>query len=61
MFDFSSVKDVVIIGQGNVALDIARIIGKQAETLRKTDISPIALVCRGRSKTYNILTEERIV
>ncbi|GJQ08735.1 hypothetical protein GpartN1_g526.t1 [Galdieria partita] len=53
-FDFSSTKDVVIIGQGNVALDVARIIGKQVESLRVTDISSVALDCLANSVVQNI-------
>ncbi|EME32453.1 ferredoxin--NADP+ reductase [Galdieria sulphuraria] len=53
-FDFASTKDVVIIGQGNVALDLARIIGKQVESLRTTDISSIALECLANSSVQNI-------
>ncbi|KAK4524167.1 hypothetical protein GAYE_SCF02G2066 [Galdieria yellowstonensis] len=46
--------NVVVIGQGNVALDVARIIGKQAENLKKTDISSVALDCLARSSVQNI-------
>ncbi|GJD06050.1 NADPH:adrenodoxin oxidoreductase, mitochondrial [Galdieria sulphuraria] len=49
-----SLLDVVIIGQGNVALDLARIIGKQVESLRTTDISSIALECLANSSVQNI-------
>ena len=38
-----SVKDVFIIGMGNVALDVARILAKTPEELSKTDISDNAL------------------
>jgi len=38
-----SVKDVFIIGMGNVALDVARILAKTPEELSKTDIADYAL------------------
>ena len=41
-FDLS-VKDVFVIGMGNVALDVARILAKNPEELSKTDIADYAL------------------
>lgn len=41
--DVSSAEDAVIIGQGNVALDVARILLQDIDTLRKTDIAEHAL------------------
>ena len=41
-FDLS-VKDVFVIGMGNVALDVARILAKPPEELSKTDIADYAL------------------
>ena len=41
-FDLS-VKDVFVIGMGNVALDVARILAKTPEELSKTDIADYAL------------------
>jgi adrenodoxin-NADP+ reductase len=38
--DLSNVKDVVIVGQGNVALDCARVLAKSYDELYKTDIAP---------------------
>ena len=38
-----SVKDVFVIGMGNVALDVARILAKTPEELSKTDIADYAL------------------
>jgi hypothetical protein len=35
---FKDVKKVVIIGQGNVAIDLARILGKNIEDLNKFDV-----------------------
>lgn len=52
-FDFSS-KNVIIIGIGNVALDIARIMAKTVEELSKTDIAQHALNKLSKSKIKNI-------
>ena len=38
-----SAKDVFVIGMGNVALDVARILAKTPEELSKTDIADYAL------------------
>ena len=37
------VKDVVIVGNGNVSIDIARIFSKDVQKLSKTDINNSAL------------------
>jgi NADPH-dependent glutamate synthase beta subunit-like oxidoreductase len=49
-FDLSS-ESAIIIGQGNVAIDICRILAKSPEELRKTDIAAHAL---------DVLAESRI-
>jgi len=41
-FDWSS-RRIVVIGNGNVAIDVARILAKTAESLRETDIAQHAL------------------
>ena len=41
--DLSRTKRVVIVGQGNVAIDCARILAKQPSELATTDIAPHAL------------------
>ena len=41
--DLSKVEDVVIIGQGNVAIDCARILTKSAAELAETDLADYAL------------------
>jgi adrenodoxin-NADP+ reductase len=41
--DFQRIRNVVIIGQGNVALDCARILAKDKEELAKTDITTVSL------------------
>lgn len=43
MFSLRKVKNVVIVGQGNVALDCARILADSCDVLAKTDISSKAL------------------
>eukprot|EP00871_Galdieria_phlegrea_P006077 jgi/Galph1/957/GphlegSOOS_G5614.1 len=53
-FDFSSVEDVVIIGQGNVALDVARIVGKSVDSLKMSDISSVTLQSLSNSRVKNI-------
>ena len=42
-FDLTKIKRVVVIGQGNVAIDCARILMKNIDDLEKTDISLHAL------------------
>ena len=41
--DLSCIKRVVIVGQGNVAIDCARILAKSSNELAATDIAPHAL------------------
>ncbi|MBI4309639.1 MAG: FAD-dependent oxidoreductase, partial [Candidatus Omnitrophica bacterium] len=52
-FDFSH-QVAVIIGQGNVAMDVARILSKTADELRKTDISQHALEILAESKIKEV-------
>jgi len=52
-FDLS-VKDVFVIGMGNVALDVARILAKTPEELSKTDIVDYALETLFESKIKDI-------
>ncbi|KAL1640415.1 NADPH-adrenodoxin reductase [Diplodia intermedia] len=47
-------KDAVIVGQGNVALDVARILLSNVDELRKTDIAEHALEKLSRSKIDSI-------
>lgn len=42
-FDLSKVKQVAVIGNGNVAMDVVRVIGRSVDTLAKTDIAEYAL------------------
>src|SRR5471032_2877759 len=40
--DLSAVRSVAVIGNGNVALDVARVLAKSAEEMEKSDIVPEA-------------------
>ena len=42
-FDLSNVESVAVIGNGNVAMDVVRILGRSVDTLGKTDIAEYAL------------------
>lgn len=52
-FDFSH-EVAVIVGQGNVAMDVARILCKTPEELKKTDISQHALEVLSQSKIKEV-------
>jgi len=52
-FDFS-VTDAVIIGHGNVAADVGRILSKSIDDLRKSDITEQALQQLSESRIKNI-------
>lgn len=52
--NFKDVTDVVIIGNGNVAVDCARILAKSVDELEKTDICIDALHALKRSQIKNI-------
>ncbi len=52
-FDFSQ-EVAVIIGQGNVAMDVSRILSKTPDELKKTDISQHALEVLAESKIKEI-------
>jgi adrenodoxin-NADP+ reductase len=52
--DLSSAENAVVIGQGNVALDVARILLTPIDTLRKTDITGHALNLLSRSKVSSV-------
>lgn len=55
--DLQAGDQAVVIGQGNVALDVARILLTPVDTLRKTDISAHALktLSSSRIKSVNIV------
>jgi ferredoxin--NADP+ reductase len=52
-FDLSS-ESAIIIGQGNVAIDICRILAKSVDELRKTDIAAHALDALAESRIREI-------
>lgn len=52
-FDFSHHR-AVVIGQGNVALDVARILSKTVDELRHTDIADYALEALAESKIKEV-------
>lgn len=54
-FDFSEMITVGIIGNGNVALDVARLLLKDHVDLSSTDISSRALCALKKSNIKNIL------
>jgi len=47
-------EDVVIVGQGNVAIDCARILAKTVDELKQTDIARHALEALARSKVRRV-------
>lgn len=53
-FDLSKIKHVVVVGQGNVALDCARILAKSVEELQTTDISQHAIEALKNSSVETI-------
>ena len=52
--DFSKIRDVVIIGQGNVSIDCARVLIKSISELKSTDISSEALQKLEESSIQNV-------
>ncbi|KAK0388707.1 hypothetical protein NLU13_4950 [Sarocladium strictum] len=52
--DLTRGEEAVIIGQGNVALDVARILLEDVDVLRKTDITDHALAEIARSKVKRV-------
>lgn len=53
VFDLS-VESAVVVGQGNVAMDVARILAKTADELRDTDIAAHALEALAASRVRDI-------
>lgn len=47
-------EDAVIIGQGNVAMDVARMLLADVDTLRKTDITEYALESLSKSRIKRV-------
>lgn len=52
--DLSRAEEAVIVGQGNVALDVARILLEDIDVLRKTDISDRALAHLAESRIKRV-------
>jgi adrenodoxin-NADP+ reductase len=52
--DLRAGENAIIVGQGNVALDVARILLTDIDTLRKTDISEYALEELARSRINHV-------
>lgn len=52
--DLASGEDAVVIGQGNVALDVARVLLTDVDVLRKTDMSEHALESLAKSKIKRV-------
>ncbi|CAG8690159.1 6180_t:CDS:2 [Cetraspora pellucida] len=53
--DLTYSDSAIIIGQGNVALDIARILLTDVDELSKTDITEYALECLRKSRIRNVM------
>ena len=58
-FDLKKIKRVVVIGQGNVAIDCARILMKNVSELEKTDISTYALEALRESAVEEVVVVGR--
>jgi adrenodoxin-NADP+ reductase len=52
--DLTAAEHAVVVGQGNVALDVARILLSDVDALRKTDISEHALEQLAQSKIKRV-------
>lgn len=52
--DLTAGENAVIVGQGNVALDVARILLSDIDELRKTDIADYAIDALSRSKISRV-------
>ena len=53
-FDLSNVESVAVIGNGNVAMDVVRVLGRSIDTLAKTDIVEYALEVLRKSAVKEI-------
>lgn len=52
--DLTQGEDAVLIGQGNVALDVARMLLEDVDTLRKTDITAHAVETLSKSRIKRV-------
>jgi ferredoxin--NADP+ reductase len=53
-FDLSAVSSVVVVGVGNVAVDVARVLAKQVDALRSTDIPDAVLEVLAHSAVTDV-------
>ena len=54
-FDLTGIKRVAVIGVGNVAMDVARILGRTPQELYQTDIADYALDALSKSEVEEII------
>lgn len=54
-FDLSNTERAVVVGNGNVALDVARMLLMSADALRRTDIAEHALAVLAQSKVREVV------
>lgn len=54
LLDLSKLEHVTVVGQGNVAMDVARILLKSVDELRETDMPEYALAELSRSKVRRV-------
>lgn len=52
--DLSQGEEAIVIGQGNVALDVARILLTDVDVLRKTDITETSLIGLSKSRVKRV-------
>ncbi|MCS6924651.1 MAG: NADP oxidoreductase, partial [Candidatus Binatia bacterium] len=53
-FDFSAVESVAVVGNGNVAMDVTRVLARSVEELARTDIAEYALAALRQSRIKEI-------
>lgn len=53
-FDFSRVESVAVVGNGNVAVDVTRVLVRSVDELAKTDITEYALTALRRSRIKDV-------
>jgi len=59
LFKDHDMKNIIIIGNGNVAIDVARIFSKRIDDLKSTDINEKVLELKKKSSTENIFVVGR--
>ena len=52
--DLQAGEEAIVIGQGNVALDVARILLTNVDTLKKTDIAEYALAALSKTRVKRV-------